>query len=161
MNRNDRILLDSIIVRHWGTLVMATLLGWEHDVLYSQSNSKSSKAPLEASQQHLRESDTTSKATRVSPCLVPADRRTAAGENIRVHGQEEETNTSSIYHVWILLLTVPRGPWGPWLPASVLLNPLVFPLSSTAASLAWTSCRGRGHLPCWEQIQIYASWQSF
>lgn len=76
---------------------MATLLGWEHGVLYGQSNSKSSKAPLEASQQHLGESDRTSEATRVSPRLVPADRGTAAGENIRMHGQEEENNRHIIY----------------------------------------------------------------
>lgn len=53
----------------WWTLV-ATLLWREHGVLYSQSYSKGSKAPLESSQQNFRQSHSTSEAAWIPPRLV-------------------------------------------------------------------------------------------
>lgn len=59
---------------HQSSLV-ASLLWWEQGVLNSQSNSEGCKPPLESSEQNIRESHSTSKATRVSPSLVTANRK--------------------------------------------------------------------------------------
>lgn len=58
--------------------LVAALLGWEHDVLDSQSGGKGDKAPLESFQQHIRESHGAGEAARVSPRLVAAESRVAA-----------------------------------------------------------------------------------
>lgn len=60
--------------------LVATLLWREHGVLYSQSYSKGSKAPLESSQQNFRQSHSTSEAAWIPPRLVAAKKGKVTGE---------------------------------------------------------------------------------
>lgn len=65
------------------------------------------------------------------------------------------SSKNQTYHLRrVNALTVPMDPWGPWLPTSSVWTPLGFPQSSTVASLACSSCRGRGPLPCLSMINL-------
>lgn len=73
---------------------MAPFLWWEEGVLYSQSNSKGGKAPLESFQQHLGKSHSTSKATRVSPSLISKERTPVKGYNPKRKQKQNKSNLS-------------------------------------------------------------------